>query len=132
MTFAPPPARTRLALAVALALTACPLAAHAQSAKADAPIKAEAPVKADSVQKVEVKGTAADYDPRRDDTASKTVLNARRDPQVRRHNVYDVLKRAPGVTVSGKHALRMRGLGAGYTQILVNGDRPPPGFSWTR
>lgn len=23
----------------------------------------------------------------------------------------------------------MRGLGNGYTQILVNGERPPPGFS---
>lgn len=80
------------------------------------------------LQTVEVKGSASDYDPRRDDTASKTVLNAE---EIRKHgdtNVYDVLKRAPGVTVTG-NTIRMRGLGAGYTQILVNGERPPPGFS---
>lgn len=43
-------------------------------------------------------------------------------------NVFDVLKRAPGVTIIG-NSIRMRGLGNGYTQILVNGERPPPGFS---
>jgi len=32
------------------------------------------------------------------------------------------------VTVTG-NTIRMRGLDAGYTQILVNGERPPPGFS---
>jgi outer membrane receptor for ferrienterochelin and colicins len=75
-----------------------------------------------------VKGAASDYDPRRDDTASKTVLNAEEIRKYGDDNIYDVLKRAPGVTVTGK-TLRMRGLGAGYTQILVNGDRPPPGFN---
>jgi outer membrane cobalamin receptor len=49
-------------------------------------------------------------------------------------NVMDVLKRLPGITVdSGPGgrggAIRMRGLGTGYTQILVNGERMPPGFS---
>lgn len=81
------------------------------------------------VQKVEIKGSAADYDPRRDDTASKTVLTADEIGKYGDDNIYDVLKRAPGVTVSGK-SIRMRGLGNGYTQILVNGDRPPPGFSF--
>ena len=42
-------------------------------------------------------------------------------------NVADVLKRLPGVNVSGG-APRMRGLGAGYTLILINGDPAPPGF----
>jgi outer membrane receptor protein involved in Fe transport len=44
-----------------------------------------------------------------------------------------VLKRVPGVTVSGNGGrgseVRMRGLGAGYTQILLNGDKTPPGFT---
>ncbi|HEX2009999.1 MAG TPA: TonB-dependent receptor [Roseateles sp.] len=40
----------------------------------------------------------------------------------------DVLKRLPGVNVQGG-APRMRGLGAGYTQILINGEPAPPGFS---
>jgi outer membrane receptor protein involved in Fe transport len=80
------------------------------------------------VATVEVKGAASNYDPRRDDTASKTVLNAEEIRKYGDDNIFDVLKRAPGVTVTGK-TLRMRGLGQGYTQILVNGDRPPPGFS---
>lgn len=78
--------------------------------------------------KVEIKGSAQDYDPRRDDTASKTVLNREEILKYGDTNVYDVLKRAPGVTVIG-NSIRMRGLGNGYTQILVNGERPPPGFS---
>lgn len=43
-------------------------------------------------------------------------------------NIYDVLKRALRVTVNEK-SIRLRGLGDGYTQILVNGERPPAGFS---
>ncbi|MBC7918416.1 MAG: TonB-dependent receptor [Rhodoferax sp.] len=40
----------------------------------------------------------------------------------------DVLKRLPGVSMEGG-APRLRGLGGGYTQILVNGEPAPPGFS---
>jgi outer membrane receptor for ferrienterochelin and colicins len=80
------------------------------------------------MQSVEIKGSAGTYDPRRDDTASKTVLNSEEIRKYGDDNIYDVLKRAPGVTVTG-NAIRMRGLSGGYTQILVNGDRPPPGFS---
>ena len=43
------------------------------------------------------------------------------------------LKRLPGVTIGGAPgrggAIRMRGLGGGYTQILLDGERVPPGFS---
>jgi outer membrane receptor protein involved in Fe transport len=93
------------------------------------PIAKEAPAKDKTpIQSVEVKGSASNYDPRRDDTASKTVLNSDEIRKYGDDNIYDVLKRAPGVTVTG-NSIRMRGLGAGYTQILVNGDRPPPGFS---
>jgi outer membrane receptor protein involved in Fe transport len=102
-----------------------PAAALAQTATSAEP----APAKKDGkISTVEVKGAASNYDPRRDDTASKTVMNADEIRKYGDDNIYDVLKRAPGVTVAGK-TLRMRGLGAGYTQILVNGDRPPPGFN---
>ncbi len=107
--------------AAALAQTAAEPAAKAASKEA----RAEQDGK---IATVEVKSASTAYDPRRDDTASKTVLNADEIRKYGDNNVYDVLKRAPGVTVTGK-TLRMRGLGAGYTQILVNGDRPPPGFS---
>jgi outer membrane receptor protein involved in Fe transport len=124
----------RIAAAVQLALLTLPAAALAQTAPAtsaeavsvkpaDKPAKKDAPIST-----VEVKGAASTYDPRRDDTASKTVMNADEIRKFGDTNVYDVLKRAPGVIVSGK-TLRMNGLGNGYTQILVNGDRPPPGFN---
>ncbi|MGL4605747.1 MAG: TonB-dependent receptor plug domain-containing protein, partial [Iodobacter sp.] len=45
----------------------------------------------------------------------------------------DVMKRLPGISIRGVQGrggeIRMRGLGSGYTQILLNGDRAPPGFS---
>ena len=114
---------TPLRLAVAAALF-CPCAVFAQSAPAAEKNKTQDK----PIQKVEVKGAASNYDPRRDDTASKTVLSAEEVRKYGDDNIFDVLKRAPGVTVTDK-SIRMRGLGAGYTQILVNGDRPPPGFS---
>ncbi|BDT58805.1 hypothetical protein MasN3_22990 [Massilia varians] len=84
-----------------------------------------------AIQQVEVKG--ANYDARRDDTAARIIVN--RDEVVRYGdtNVADVLKRIPGVTVTtgaGRSTqIRMRGLGGGYTQILVNGERTPSGFA---
>lgn len=43
-------------------------------------------------------------------------------------NVADVLNRLPGVSVQN-NAPRMRGLGSGYTLLLINGDPAPPGFA---
>lgn len=40
----------------------------------------------------------------------------------------DVLKRLPGISMDSG-APRLRGLGGGYTQILINGEPAPPGFS---
>lgn len=102
----------------------------AAQARQTAPIRDE-PVKKpaqEKIQQVEVKGSTDAYDPRRDDTASKIVVNNAEIVKYGDTNVLDVLKRLPGVTVSGG-AVRMRGLGAGYTQFLVNGERPPSGFS---
>jgi outer membrane receptor protein involved in Fe transport len=125
------PARSTASLILVSLLPAAALAQTAISASEtpakETPAK-EAPAKKDGkIATVEVKGAASTYDPRRDDTASKTVMNADEIRKYGDDNIFDVLKRAPGVTVTGK-TLRMRGLGAGYTQILVNGDRPPPGF----
>src|SRR5471032_3562932 len=90
--------------------------------------KADAP----AIQTVEVKGGG--YDPRRDDTASKMIVSSEEILKYGDTNVTDVLKRLPGITVSGAAGrsggeIRMRGLGSGYTQILLNGERAPAGFS---
>ena len=70
---------------------------------------------------------------RRDSTASKIVVNRDEIVKYGDQTILDVMKRLPGVTVSGAGGrgteIRMRGLGSGYTQILVNGERAPPGFS---
>ena len=86
------------------------------------------------MQKVQIKGSAATYDARRDDTASKIVVNSEEIQKYGDTSVNDVLKRLPGITVGGAAGrsggeIRMRGLGAGYTQILINGERAPAGFS---
>ena len=72
-------------------------------------------------------------DERRESTASKIVVGRE---EIERHgdtNLSDVLKRLPGITIQGAPgrggALRLRGLGSGYTQILLDGQRVPPGFS---
>jgi outer membrane receptor protein involved in Fe transport len=86
------------------------------------------------VEKVEIKGRAADYDPRRDDSATRIVVPHDEIVKYGDTSVLEVLRRVPGVTVSGTPGrnnaqISMRGLGSGYTQILVNGERAPAGFS---
>jgi outer membrane receptor for ferrienterochelin and colicins len=117
----------RSACATILALV-CSFAAHAAEPIASNIDAKPVATKKEPIARVEVKAKADDYDPRRDDTASKTVMTQEEILKYGDTNVYDVLKRAPGVTVVG-NSIRMRGLGNGYTQILVNGERPPPGFS---
>ncbi len=82
--------------------------------------------------RVEVTGNAAGYDARRDDTAMKLVVGREEMERYGDATVFDVLKRVPGVTVvnNGRTIqLQMRGLGSGYTQVLVDGERMPAGFS---
>ena len=112
------------------------LAVLAAALAAAVPVQArQGGVKLDGakIQKVEVKGSVDGYDARREDTASKIVLNHDEIIKYGDANVLDVLKRLPGVTVSGAAGrggeIRMRGLGSGYTQVLINGERAPAGFS---
>lgn len=122
------PCKPRLTL---LAIALCHvLNVHAQTAlPGAAPAQSSAPL-----QQVEIKGALAAYDPRRDDTATKIVVNHEEIVKFGDTSVLDVLKRLPGVTVTsgggrGTGEVRMRGLGSGYTQVLINGERAPAGFS---
>lgn len=86
------------------------------------------------VQQVTVSGSRGnDTDIRRMSTASKMVFGREELDRNGDSNIGEVLKRLPGVTMGGApgrgSGIRMRGLGSGYTQMLVNGERPPPGFS---
>jgi outer membrane receptor protein involved in Fe transport len=72
------------------------------------------------------------YDARRDDTAARIVIKHEDIVRYGDTNLLDVLKRLPGVTVSGSAGrggeIRMQGLGSGYTQVLVDGQQPPQGM----
>ncbi|NUZ06524.1 TonB-dependent receptor [Schlegelella sp. ID0723] len=134
-------------MSATIALAALPAAASAQGAAApasgegsappapSAPANAEAPAAAPAtLEKIVITGSRIDETTeRRESTAAKIVVG--RD-EIERHGdttLGDVLKRLPGITVDGRPgrggAIRMRGLGAGYTQILLDGERVPPGFS---
>lgn len=112
-------------------LAAIALSSSIAAAEVDSqpPESAAAPKK---LEKIEVTGPD-EVQERRESTAAKIVIN--RDEIVRYGDttVLDVMKRLPGVTVGGAGGrgsdIRMRGLGAGYTQILLNGEPTPPGFS---
>lgn len=87
------------------------------------------------IQQVNVSATRADdTETRRLSTAAKQVFGREELDRNGDTSIGEVLKRLPGVTLGGPPGrggggVRMRGLGNGYTQMLVNGERPPPGFS---
>jgi iron complex outermembrane receptor protein len=90
---------------------------------------------APSIQQVTVSGERADdTEARRISTAAKMVFGREELERNGDTSVSEVLKRLPGVSIGGAPGrggggVRMRGMGNGYTQMLVNGERPPPGFS---
>jgi len=117
MTAASPSRR----LAVMAALAPVALSANAQLADTPKP-----------VPQVEVKGTSTGYDARREETAMKIVVGRQDLERYADSSVLDTLKRVPGITVTtnGRSTqVQMRGLGGGYTQVLVNGERMQGGFS---
>lgn len=79
------------------------------------------------LQKVEI-AAASGAQQRRDDTAAKIIVSRDDLVEYGDSSLAAALKRQPGVSVVGGE-VRMRGLGAGYTQMLINGDPAPPGFS---
>jgi outer membrane receptor protein involved in Fe transport len=69
----------------------------------------------------------------RDANASKIIVTREDLTRFGDTSIADALQRVPGITVSrtqGKDVeIRLRGLGNGYTQILVDGAAVPAGFS---
>ena len=97
-------------------------------------IKKKPAVKDSAVPQVVISGgVKTDMDVRRQSTASKLIIGREELDRDGDSSIGEILKRLPGVTVGGKPGrggdIRMRGMGSGYTQILVNGERMPRGFS---
>lgn len=107
-------------------LLLCSLGAVAASGAAEPQAEPQAAAQP-PMQKVEVSGPGA-LALRRDDTASKIIVGRDEIDLYGDNSLGALLKRQPGVSVVGAE-VKMRGLGAGYTQILINGDPAPPGFS---
>lgn len=88
---------------------------------------------ASAPQRVEIiGGRESDTEQRRRSTAAKIIVGRDEIERYGDSSTLELLKRLPGVTVPGRRGgggVRMRGLGGGYTQILLDGQRVPPGFS---
>ncbi len=113
------------------ALLAVPAAAHAQAAEAPA---APASAPTSTLERVTIEGRRNDpTEMRRQSSAAKIVIGRPEIEQFGDSSLGDVIRRLPGVTQGGRPGrggdLRMRGMGSGYTQILIDGERPPPGFA---
>lgn len=73
------------------------------------------------------------HDARRDDTASRTVVTRAELLAFGDGSLAEAIKRLPGVSVGtgapgSAGAISLRGMGSGYTQILIDGQAAPPGF----
>ncbi len=115
-----------------------PVSVPAPSAP-DGPEKANKPVPpaqrkpATELNTVVVTGNSDDTAARRRSTASKIIFGREEIDRFGDSTVGEILKRLPGVTTQGAPGRggppRMRGLGGGYTQILIDGEPSPRGFS---
>lgn len=82
---------------------------------------------------VVVQGTSS-YDARREDTISRIVVTQEELRKFGDTELSESIKRLPGVTVgigpAGRSgAITLRGMGNGYTLILLNGEKAPEGFT---
>ena len=87
-----------------------------------------APRSSSRVERIEIGARQTGTDLRRAAMVAKQIYGRDELDKYGDSNVLDVLKRLPGVNLQGG-APRMRGLGSGYTLILINGDPAPPGFA---
>ncbi len=105
------------------------LAGLAPALAALAAIAQAPPTTEEPAQRIEIRSRAPDdEDLRRRDPVATTVVGRAELDRYGDTRLADVLARQPGVTMAGGQP-RLRGLGQGYTQVLVNGEPAPPGFS---
>ncbi len=126
--------------ALAGGLLLCAAAAAAQGAPAPAtaattgaaqllPAKPAQPPPEVPAQSIVIEGRSVDAaEQRRLAVAGTTVVGRDELDQYGDTSVLNVLQRLPGISIDGETP-RMRGMGEGYTVILLNGDPAPPGFS---
>lgn len=106
--------------------------APANGARRPGPARTSQPHDAMVLPQVQIKGND-ETEARRQSTAAKIVIGRAEIELYGDTTMGELLKRMPGITVQGRpgrgDAPRMRGLGNGYTQILIDGESVPRGFS---
>ncbi len=117
-----PPSQCRTAGALFLLL---PLTCAAQDAASNDGIVRPEP---SSLQRVEVVARQSATELRRAAKLAKQIVGREELDRFGDSNILDVLRRQPGVSI-GSDGPSLRGLGGRYTQILINGDPAPAGFS---
>ena len=105
-----------------------PLGAFAQDAGLGTPAEPTGGPQPSVIQRVEIVARQGSTELRRAASFAKQVYGRDELDRYGDTNALDVMRRLPGVNVD-TGGPRMRGLGAGYTQILINGDPAPPGFN---
>jgi len=102
-------------------------------APSSAPAATPAPAAPRQLDRVEIRGAQqSDTEQRRRSTAAKIIVGREEIERYGDETVGELLRRLPGVTLQGPPGrggrIAMRGMG-NYTQILLDGQRVPPGFS---
>ena len=111
------------------ALVLClPLAVFAQDTGIGSPVESSGSPQTSVIQRVEIVARQGSTELRRAASFAKQIYGREELDRYGDTNALDVMRRLPGVNVD-TGGPRMRGLGAGYTQILINGDPAPPGFN---
>jgi len=126
------PESLRACVAAVLALLAwLPLAA-AQAPSSDAAQGSKPPAEAPA-PRIEVQGVITDTELRRNAIAGKIVIGREEIERYGDSTLGEVLRRLPSVTLGGRPGrggeVRMRGMGGGFTQILIDGERVPIGLA---
>ncbi len=127
-------AAAQQATAPAAAAPAASAASPARAASAVVSRPRPAAAAPAATERIEITGGRnTDTDVRRQSTAAKIVIGREEIDKFGDSNVGEVLRRLPGVTTPGPPGRggppRLRGLGNGFTQLLIDGQRVPPGFS---
>lgn len=105
-----------------------PLGALAQDAAMGGQTETTSGTQPSVVQRVEIVARQGSTELRRAASVAKQIYGREELDRYGDTNTLDFLRRLPGVNVD-TGGPRMRGLGAGYTQILINGDPAPQGFN---
>jgi len=107
--------------------------ALAQAPPVPEAMPAEGGARRGPVERIEIQGVNTDTEQRRQSIAGKIVIGREEIERFGDSTVGEVLRRLPSITLGGRPGrggdIRMRGMGGGFTQILVNGERMPAGLA---